>query len=169
MLEQADLRDDLARLMAWTAAHPRVAAGVWFDNGPGNAGPVRMGVGVVGDVDSAAAELRALIAHPDRLDVVSKRVPEADLRVVQDRIAAERMRPQAHPTCMVTSVGVDIDAGRVTIGIHPFDADFAAELVAAYGGGEWVLVEARAPVRFLPGIITRADIDGSDGSEGTEA
>lgn len=150
MLEQADLREDLETLQRWTAENPHVAAGVWFDNGPGGTGPVRLGVGVVGDIEPAAAHLRQLLAHPDLLDVVPKSVTEFDLRALQELIADERMRSGAHPTCRVTRIGIDGDFEKVSIGIDPFAQGFADELLAAYGSDR-VIVEARGPVRPFAG------------------
>jgi hypothetical protein len=103
MREQAALQNDIAALQHWTEGHPHLAAGVWFDNGLGESGPGRIGVGVVcDDIESATAELRGLIGHPDQLDVVPLRFTESHLRAIQDMITAERMLIRTHPTCRVT-------------------------------------------------------------------
>jgi hypothetical protein len=135
----------------WAKGHRHRAAGVWFDNGLGESGPMRIGVGVVGDgTEAVTAELRGLMAHPDRLDVVSMRFTEFHLRAIQQLITAERMHIRTHPTCRVTMTGVDIHANKTTAGIDPFDEGFAAELRTAYGSDRLV-VEAQAQVRFLAG------------------
>lgn len=158
MREQAILRDDIEALDRWAKGHRACAAGVWFDNGVRESGPVRIGVGVVGSggggggIDAIAAELRGLMAHPDRLDVVPMRFTEFHLRAIQQLITAERMHIRTHPTCRVTMTGVDIHANKASVGIDPFDEGFASELLTAYGSDR-VVVEAQAPVRFLEGGV----------------
>lgn len=147
MREQDELREDIAALRHWAKGHRHLAAGIWFYNGLEGTGPTRIGVGVVcDDIESLTAELRGLIAHPDRLDVLPMRFTEFHLRAVQDLITAERMHIRTHPTSRVTMTGVDIRANETAVGIHPFDEGFAAELLAAYGGDRLV-VRARGPVQ----------------------
>lgn len=160
MREQSALRGDMDLLHRWAADHPRTAAGLWFDNGPADAGPVRIGVGAVGDAEAVASRLRELVAHPESLDVVPRRFSDHDLTKVRDQVVAERMRTRTHPTCLVTAVGIDVGANQVTVGIDPFDEAFAAEIEAVYGRDR-VVVEARSPVIFLSNVIETPADEGS--------
>lgn len=128
------LKRDIARLTQWAAANPDRSAGVWFVRGAEGEGPRGLGVGIVGDLAQAEAELRALIDDPAVLTVVPKRFTEAELRSLQERISVQSMNPRQQPAAYrVTLIGVDVIANKTEVGIDPYTETFAAELCEEYG------------------------------------
>lgn len=149
--QQSALSADVEKLKTWALSHEDAAAGVWLDNGADAGGPVRIGVGIVGDVAEAEARLRALVAHPESLDVVGKDHTEAALRALQQQVSADYLGRAADIGSSVTLVGLNLRTNKVRIGITPFDDVFAAELLDRYGA-ELIEVEHSSPVSHGPAV-----------------
>lgn len=123
--------------------HPQRFSGQWFQvrDTSGNS-QATVVVAVVDDVAATARELREMVQHPDRLDVIAGRHTKADLMTVRDRLMRDWM-PDEEPTdggTHITTLAVDEKGGRVVIGLNRLDQDFAASLLSEYGS-EWVSVK----------------------------
>ncbi|HVA61597.1 MAG TPA: hypothetical protein VNG13_13835 [Mycobacteriales bacterium] len=139
MREQHGLRADLDRLTGWGEAHPDVFAGVWFDNAAAEAGtgPVRIGVGVVGDPAAFRAALEPTLEHPNLLMLVAKRYPLEELNALSGRIVETFMggsRLAGEP--YVSQVGAKVHLNRVTVSISqddPAALALASQIEARFG------------------------------------
>ena len=121
--QQAELRSDLQRVIAWGTAHPDAFGGAWYDN----EGPVRIRVAVVG------GQLPRLeLEHPDRVTFVPVTRSEQQLRDLADRIVRETM-PSDQTKTYVSAVGPNIRTNKVTVGISAANDALAAELLERYG------------------------------------
>lgn len=134
------LKRDIARLTQWAAANPDRSAGVWFVRGAEGESPQGLGVGIVGDLAQAEAELRALVDNPAVLTVVPKRFTEAELRSLQERISVRSRDPRQRPAAYrITLIGVDVIANKTEVGIDPYTETFAAEVREEYGADRIVV------------------------------
>ena len=141
MREQDELQPDLDLLHEYAEKHPDVWGGVEFT---AIARPARLVAFVTEDVGRHAAHLRALVPHPDRLDVQQVVMSERD----RDALAG-RLTERLHATLPAgTSFGVGHAPGaKLSVMLASGLDDVARQLVAEYG--EVVTVEVGVYYRPL--------------------
>ncbi len=124
--EQVELRDDIDLVRRYGEAHPDAWVGHWFENQP----TVRIVAEFAGtEVDEHEATLRALVAHPDKLEVRrSDRYPRAHL----DGIAAS-IRELATTTEREAFQSWGIGRGRLNVVLRASRSDLAQVLLDTYG------------------------------------
>jgi hypothetical protein len=135
--EQQALWRDRDRVSAWGEANPDLFAGLWTVNDEwlAGTGPVRRGVGVTAaHLERSSVELRALVDQPERLEVVSKRLPYRVLQDVQEAVVRAAMAAAADERQPdVTGVGVDVEANVVRVMLRIPDDEAEEALKEQFG------------------------------------
>ena len=151
MREQDELEPDLDILHEYADQHPEVWGGVEF---AALARPARLVAFVTEDVDRHAAHLRALVPHPDRLDVQQVVMSARDRDALAGQLSA-RLQALLPPG---TSFGVGHGPGAtLSVMLASGLDDVARQLVAEYG--EVISVELGTYYRPLSAVETPGDRD----------
>lgn len=120
--EQEVLGSDRGAVLRYGADHPDEFTGVTFANEPW----VRIVAAFTDDLDAHCAALRAIVAHPERLEVVRRRYTGEDL----GRIRAE-IQPLMTPDGPIEGLGASMD--HVSVELRADGEALAAELWGRYG------------------------------------